>query len=225
MHANSCRLILWKWENLHLVSFHPMTFSKIIFQVIFFPVSPLLLQRIAVIVKEVIYENIFLSSRIYSSELSCLSLTWQQSAFGHGQCKQWDNADTDRNIPAPLLNFGLFLRYAINHTATLIWLISVGKIRIHAYRHEEERTDSLHHFYSTLVEIIWLQTLLIAAASAWNLTLLTGSFLSHAEWGWRCEMCTSTLYSYSSRSFLLEPGPFFSYSLAWGMFIAHNYCQ
>lgn len=48
MHTTMCRLILWIWENLRLVSFHLMTFSKLIFQVIFFPASPVFPQRIPV---------------------------------------------------------------------------------------------------------------------------------------------------------------------------------
>lgn len=81
MHANSCRLILWKWDNLHLVSFHLISinlFKNSNFSGDFFPASPLLPQRIPVKIKEVSHENTSLSNRIYSSKLSCLSLTWQQ---------------------------------------------------------------------------------------------------------------------------------------------------
>lgn len=89
--AKLCRLILWIWENLHMI-----------FRWFFSCLSITPSDNSCDSKRNNLWQYIH-SSKIYSSELSCLCLTWQQYSFGHGQCLQRDNADADRNIPALLL--------------------------------------------------------------------------------------------------------------------------
>lgn len=192
----------------------------------FFPASPLPLQKTAVIVKDLC------DSKIYLSKYILIKQNWVELPFSNMTAEglwawaAWTNADADRNILALLLNFGLFLRHAVDDIATRIFHSFQWAVKyVHMGIVMKRRAEGV---FTTSTPPWWRWfgcRLLIAVVSAWNLTLLTGSFPSHDERGWRCEMCTSTLCSYSSRSFVLEPGSFSLHCLAWGVAIAHTYCH